>query len=89
MNKFLPSICASLLCLFAYGCMSPNLSSLEKMAGEQRQMLLEKMHISDLCSYYLNPELQGETASMIADLLKIRGVQSCSSEGVDKLVLAR
>ena len=59
------------------------------MAGEQRKMLLEKMHISDLCSYYLNPELQGETASMIVDLLKIRGVQSCSSEGVDKLVLAR
>lgn len=89
MNKFLPSICAFLLCLFTYGCMSPNLSSLEKMAGEQRQMLLEKLPISDLCSYYLNPELQGETASMIADLLKIRGVQSCSSEGVDKLVSAR
>ncbi|MEL6401878.1 MAG: hypothetical protein AAFR26_22820 [Cyanobacteria bacterium J06626_4] len=69
--------------------MSTNLSSLEKLDDEQQAMVLEEMHVSDLCSHYLNPELQAEIENMIADILKTRGVQSCSSEGVDKLVSAR
>ena len=82
-------MCISLFCFSMYGCMSSSLSSLEKLNAQQQQVLLEKLHISDLCSYYLDPELQTETENIVAALLARRGVQSCSLDGVDKLVLAR
>ncbi|MBE9067621.1 hypothetical protein IQ260_13235 [Leptolyngbya cf. ectocarpi LEGE 11479] len=89
MNKLLLGTCISLLCFSAYGCMSPSLSSLEQLSSEQQQKLLEKLHISDLCNYYLDPELQGETETVIAGFLRGRGVQNCSSDGVDKAVPAK
>lgn len=66
--------------------MSPNLSSLEELSNEQQKTLLEKLHISDLCDYYLDPELQEETETIVAGFLRGRGVQSCSAGGVDKAV---
>ena len=91
MDKRLLGTIISLLCFFSYGCMSPRLSSLklsllEQLSSEQQQSLLEKLHISDLCSYYLNSELQQKTENIIVDLLKGRGVQSCSADGLDKIV---
>ena len=85
MNKFLFSMCISLLYFSAYGCMSPTLSFLEQLSSEQRQALLEKMHISDLCGYYLNSELQEETENVIANLLRMRGVTKCSNKIVPDL----
>ncbi|MEL6130381.1 MAG: hypothetical protein AAFR30_10815 [Cyanobacteria bacterium J06628_4] len=86
MNKRLSVTVISLLCFLTYGCMSPSLSFLEKLSSEQQQALLEKLHISDLCGYYLDPELQQKTENIIVSLLEGRGVQSCSVEGVDKIV---
>lgn len=68
------------------GCLASRLSSLEQLSSEQQKTLLEKLHISDLCNYYLDPKLQEETETIIAGLLRGRGVQSCSSDGVDKTV---
>ena len=39
-----------------------------------------------MCNYYLDPKLQEDTETIIAGLLRGRGVQSCSSDGVDKTV---
>ena len=86
MDKRLLGTIISLLCFYSYGCMSPRLSSLEQLSSEQQQSLLEKLHISDLCSYYLNSKLQQKTENIIVDLLKGRGVLSCSADGVDKIV---
>ena len=66
--------------------MALSLSSLEQLSREQQQNKLEKMHISDLCNYYLNPDVHEETENIIAGLLKEDGVQSCSADGVDKTV---
>lgn len=89
MDKRLSVTMISLLCFLTHGCMSPSLSSLEQLSGEQQQALLEKLHISDLCGHYLNPELQQKTETIIVSLLEERGVQSCSSDGVDKIVADR
>ena len=86
MNKIVFLSCISLLCFSVYGCMSPSLSSLAQLSREQQKALLEKLHISDLCNYYLDPKLQEDTETIIAGLLRGRGVQSCSSDGVDKTV---
>ena len=69
--------------------MSPSLSSLEQLSSEEQKTLLEKLHISDLCSFYLDSEVQEETETIIASFLRGRGVQSCSADGVDKTVSDR
>ena len=89
MHKLLLGACISLLCFSIYGCRAPSLSSLEQLNSEQQKTLLEKMHISDLCNYYLDPKLQEETEIVITVFLRVRGVQSCSLDGVDKTVPAQ
>lgn len=84
MNRYLLAISVLLLGISASGCVSPNLSSLEQLSPQQQYALLQRMHISRLCGYYLDPELEGETERIIVGLLRARGVTNCSSDGIEK-----
>lgn len=86
MNKLFVYIYITVLCFSAYGCNIQSLLSIEKLSSKRRKILLEKMHISDLCNYYLDSELQEETKIMVAGLLRERGVTGCSSDRIEKLV---